>query len=430
MCLLKIKSTNPKLSYVIYKNPTSGMQLREIRQGVGYGFFPNNREDVYIIFFRDGANEMSYKEFSHQNYEYLNRLRYTSPIFVLNAISDFLHSATREQHKDDTNDTYTHKFTNYAVNITNQTLKMIERFTPFFPDLTITITKKAEITYKVTLETKKSLYYLLNFAVTYFSVLAILEEYDLDISDGMIDKLIRCLNVVDADYYVRYVVCSRVLTNKKLYDKFIPMLEKPNMKLNFGNTAVHRRDFIKGLITFDKCIIDIGCGNGFYATLFAGKLMKIDPNLKYYAIDIDENELAILERKAKDKELTNIVILNSHELLAQHLKNELSYNVIITEVVEHMEKDASRELIRWVLENVNFNKIIITTPNRTFNKFYHLPNAMRHDDHKWELDEKEFKDYMNEIFVGFADLKVTYLAIGDVVDSISCSQGVLIQKID
>ncbi|MCJ7636682.1 MAG: class I SAM-dependent methyltransferase, partial [Nitrososphaeraceae archaeon] len=387
------------------------MQLKDIRQGFGYGFYPKDREDTYVIFFRDGANEMSYKEFSGQNYEYLNRLRYTSPIFVLNAISDFLHSATKEQHNEDINDTYEHKIVNYAVNIDNQTLKILKRFDSFFSDYHIEIVKKAEVTYKIKITTKKSLYNLLNFSVTYFSVMAMLAEYDLDINEGMIDKLIRCLNVVNADYYIRYVVCSRVLTNKKLYEKFKPMLEKPNMKLHFGNTAVHRRDYIRGLIQFDRSIVDIGCGSGFYCMPFSEKLLKTNPELRYYAIDTDENELDIVERKAREKELHNIVILNSHKLLLDHLKKELSYNVIITEVVEHIEKNESQELIRWVLNNVNFNKIIITTPNRSFNTFYCLQNEMRHDDHKWELDEKEFEDYMNEIFVGFDGLKVTYLEV-------------------
>ena len=51
MCLLKIKSTNPNFSFIIYKNPKTGMQIKSIRQGFGYGFFPNDSENKYIIFF-------------------------------------------------------------------------------------------------------------------------------------------------------------------------------------------------------------------------------------------------------------------------------------------------------------------------------------------------------------------------------------------
>ena len=75
---------------------------------------------------------------------------------------------------------------------------------------------------------------------------------------------------------------------------------------------------------------------------------------------------------------------------------------------------------------MNFNKIIITTPNRSFNKFYMLGQDFRHDDHKWEYTELQFKEYIQEIVTD--DLKVTFLDIGDTVDGISCSQGVILQK--
>lgn len=424
MCLLKIKSTNPKFSFIIYKNPNSGMQIKDIRQGFGYGFFPKESENTYIIFFRDGANEMSYKEYPGQQYEYLNRLRYTSPIFVLNAISEFLHSATKERSVNDEVNKFIHKIS-YVTNIDNQTFKMIERVNRFFPDFKISIDKKAEVTYKINIETIKSLYHLLNFSVMYFSIIAMLGEYDIDLNEGLIDKLIRCLNVCDAEYYIRYIVSSRVLTSKKLYEKYKGSLERDGMKLLFGNTAVHRREFIKGLVSFDKSIIDIGCGGqGSYCIPFSQKIAE----MKYYAIDTDENELDILRKKVSSKELSNVVILNSHKLLLNEISNECKYDVIITEVVEHIERNESQEMIRWVINNINFDKIIVTTPNRSFNKYYMLDdNTFRHDDHKWEYTEDEFKVYISEI--NLEQFKITYLDIGDTVNEISCSQGVLIQKI-
>jgi len=428
MCLLKIKSNNPKLSFVLYKNPASGMQLRSVRKGFAYGFYTGDANDSYVIYFQDGPNEMSYKEYPDQSYEYLNRLRYTSPIFVLNAMSEFLNSTIQSQHTEDPDNQFVNEITNYAVNIDGQTFRTVERINGFFPDFKISITKKADFTYEISVVTKLSMYALLNFAVTYFSIIAMLNESDLDINDGLVDKLIRCLNVINVDYYIRYIVNSRVLTNKKLYDKFKPMLQKPNMTMLFGNTAVHRRTQIREMLQFDRSIIDVGCGEGFYAIPFAEKLLKSDGNLRYFGIDINEDELAVVKRKAKDKELTNIVLLNSHETLLAHIDRNVSYDIIITEVVEHMAKEQSQEIIRWMLDNVNFNKIIITTPNADFNKFYNLVGKMRHDDHKWELTADEFDRYVSEVTNGYDGFNLVRLHVGDVVDGISCSNGALIQK--
>lgn len=428
MCLFKIRSNNPKLSFVLYKNPASGMQLRAVRKGFAYGFYAGDANDNYVVYFQDGPNEMSYKEYPDQSYEYLNRLRYTSPIFVLNAMSEFLNSTIQSQHADDLDGKFVNEIVNYAVNIDGQTFRTVERINGFFPEFKIGIIKKADFTYEITVSTERSMYVLLNFAVTYFSIIAMLNDSELDINDGLIDKLIRCLNVINADYYIRYIVNSRVLTNKKLYDKFKPMLAKPNMMMLFGNTAVHRRNQIREMLQFDRSIIDVGCGEGFYAVPFAEKLSKADASFTYFGIDISDDELAVVRRKAKDKELTNIVLLNSHETLSEHVDSSVSYDVIITEVIEHMAKEQSQEIIRWILDNVNFNKIVITTPNADFNKFYNLVGKMRHDDHKWELTADEFGRYISEVLGGYDGFNLIRLQVGDIVDGISCSNGVLIQK--
>ena len=75
------------------------------------------------------------------------------------------------------------------------------------------------------------------------------------------------------------------------------------MKINFGNTAQHRKDFIKNIFDFNNSIIDIGCGDGFYAIQFAKLLDKNNKKLQYFAVDLDENELQEFNLKLKEKAL-------------------------------------------------------------------------------------------------------------------------------
>ena len=174
MCLLKLFSTNPDFSYILYKNPESGMQLRSIRQGYAYGFYSTHKPNTYIIYFRDGDNEMSYKEYRDQNYEYLNKLRYMSPIFVLNAISEFLSSTVNAHLEKDIANTFNHKLVLESVYMDNRTFKTMERLVSCFPNFKITVTERITTVYKVKIETTTSLYQLLNFAVTYFGLISML----------------------------------------------------------------------------------------------------------------------------------------------------------------------------------------------------------------------------------------------------------------
>ena len=90
-----------------------------------------------------------------------------------------------------------------------------------------------------------------------------------------------------------------------------------------------------------------------------------------------------------------------------------------------MDKLESQEIIKWVLNNINFSKIIITTPNYEFNVNYLLENEYRRHDHKWELNRTQFKDYIGEISE-LTNYNLTFIDIGDIVDNVPCSQGLLI----
>ena len=421
MCLIELTSTNPDFSFIIFKNPENGMQIRSIRKGKAYGYYPKNEPNRYMIYFRDDTEEMSYKEDKDQSFEYLNKLRYTSPIFVLNAITEFLHSSAKKQHEKDIIG-QTHTFKSFAVQVDSYAFSTIIRINKFFDKFNIKITKKAQQTHEIEITTQESIYMLLNFVIVYFGLISSLNENDLDLTENLIEKIITSLNIIDASYYVRYILSSKILTSKKLFETLKGSLEKPGIQLQYGHTGTQRLEYIKGLLNFDKPIIDVGCGEGAYAISFAQKLKK--PGFKYYAIDINEDELAKVNKKAKEKEL-DIITMNSHEKLIEHLDWNTKYDVIITEVIEHMGKEESQNIIRWVLDNVNFDKIIITTPNVEFNVNYMLGEQLRHDDHKWELTREQFKGYLSEILPK-DEYVIKYLDIGDIVNGIASTQGVLI----
>lgn len=416
MCLLEITSDNPDFGFVIFKNPSSGMQLKSMRKGSVYGWY--NNTDRYLIYFKDGFDEISYKEHPNQSFDYLNKLRYTSPIFVLNALSEFLKSTIKQCHPKDVPSHNTFKM--YAVQIDPTTYKTLTKLTNFAPEFNLVFESKACQTYEVSISTNETLYTLLNFVTVYFGLISAMNNHDFDLGEHLIERVIDATNIINAPYFVRYVINSRMIKGIKLFRKFEKQLTGPNMVLKYGNTAQQRRDLIKSLLNFDRTIVDIGCGEGSYAIPYATLLAGRTKDAIYYAIDIDEAELASLRRKASKKELTNIITMNSYTELDLE-----ECDVILTEVIEHMEPEEATILIQWVLEHLNYHKFIITTPNFDFNKYYKI-DTFRHEDHHWEMTALQFKSFIESVV--HPDLTIKYLEIGDCVEGIPCSQGVLIQK--
>ena len=72
----------------------------------------------------------------------------------------------------------------------------------------------------------------------------------------------------------------------------------------------------------------------------------------------------------------------------------------------------------------SFNKLLITLPNKNFNKNYLLDYEFRHDDHHWEPTAEESFKFIKEIF---NDFNIQQIKAGDIVDNESVSTLYLIE---
>jgi len=252
-----------------------------------------------------------------------------------------------------------------------------------------------------------------------FIVLRNDHEY-IHLDDGAIEKYFTSLSVIDAPYFVRYAFKSDLLRSLKWFNQYKPLLETSSrykIKLEYGNTIVMRMEWVKAQLSFTNGIVDVGCGEGVYlnfAKNIGGK--------QYYAIDINETCRHIIKKKAKNKNLNNVHVLESLDLDIMDL--EVS-DFLLLEVLEHMPKEEAEKMLRLCLMNPRCNSVIITTPNKDFNGLYfNEDKEVRREDHHFEFTEAEFREWLER----FEAKEKKIFQVGDIVDGKSVTLGAVLRR--
>lgn len=417
MAIVQITSQDPNLGFIIHKNPASGMQLRGIRQGTAFGWY-SKENTSYNVLFKDADNAVS---FGDQEFEYLNTSRYNSSVVILNIISEYFSSTVKTQSDLDV-DGVEKSFTINMIDI--RLRSQLVHFEKYFTDFQIESDNYVARSNKLKITTKKSFHHLFNYVNLLMLFITLTSDEFVLLDESSIEKYLGSIEKLDAPFFIRYLFSRNLLKSKKQFEKYKARLENiPNHKqvtMTFGDTAMQRRDAIQQMLSFDKPIIDIGCGEGAYAIPFSTKLGEKN----YYAIDVVEELTEKVRKRANHKNISNIKTFNHIEqFIGNYDKSES--DVILTEVVEHMPYEQSVELVKTVVDKIKFNKFIITVPNKEFNQFYLLgEDEFRHHDHDWEPTSLEFLKFIDET-IGDKFNK-QFVSIGDTIDGISTSIGCIV----
>ena len=239
MAIVQLRSENPAFSYLIRKNPASGLTLRSVRKGIAYGWY--SESSVYHIYFKDADNEVSYKQFADERFEYLNVSRYNTPLFPLNAINEFFSTTMKTRDERDV-EGYTHVFFINMIHI--ELVRYIEFFQKHLSDFSFEIRHHAHKSYALTIRTQKSLYDLLHLVSVLCLFLATFGKEHLDISEGILDKYIKSINAVDAPFYIRSLFARQFLVRREHFHKYKVLLEQTaryTIQLEYGSTGLQRK---------------------------------------------------------------------------------------------------------------------------------------------------------------------------------------------
>lgn len=440
MSVLQLKSDNEFLSFIISKNPETGLSAKSLRKGVVFGYFTEGDNSSYNIFFKDGSDEVSFPSYEGEEFEYLNATRYNSASFIVSAIDEMFRSAFKSNEfktpsgdMKDEGGSSSSFFIN-MINIKNE--RYIKAFEDYFPEYKVEAELISGTNYQIKITTQKSIFELLNFVSLFGIFNAIVNNEPNFIGDDNIAKYIRCMNVIDAPYFLRYLFKIRFIKGMNTFTREIKDFgivseelsksRNKDIKMTFGDTWQARQMAIEERLEFKNNILDVGCGEGKYITRF-NRYMK---SLQYFAVDIDDEVRSDAERRVKNKGMKNVKFYKSVvEFWSSddYPKNQTDrLDVICTEVIEHMPIEDSKVLISDIL-SLPINTLIVTTPDARFNVNYFM-QGMRHDDHDWEPTKQEFEDFMKDCFKEVKkEYTMEWFGIGDIVDGITPSQGVIVR---
>ena len=245
------------------------------------------------------------------------------------------------------------------------------------------------------------------------------------IDDSFALKYLRVLtNIEHVPYFVHYLFIKRAIKNKAQFEMVKPVLEnylkQYGIEANLTNedTQQSRLGFITTEIGIDLAVLDIGCGEfAYYKRLMNKGLVQ-----NYYAVDRDEKLQRLGENIMNRLDADNLTFYNELGVVPREEK----VNIIVSEVIEHNERNTSLELIKDAM-NFNFNKIVISTPNAEFNKFY-FDEGFRHDDHHFEFTSEEFQAFISECTAKHKDIQIKYAQVGDELNHIRPTQIAVIEK--
>lgn len=437
MGYISIQSTNPDISWVLSKNPDSGMMCRTLRAGVVYGWYSN--PNTYVLRFIDHTDELSFKKNSHEQFNYLSSLQYCSPLLLSSVIIEMFGSNLNKSNPKDLD--YENKLTQHVIKLNNRALGFISKLNAYVKKFKINpiMLKNYTNMYRLEIISTGSIIDLLNYAYLLGNLLNVLVIGFVDKpSTDQLNKMVNFMIQQNVPYYPRYLIKTNLMS-KSDYDKLRDKLETfddgmiKKIKMEWGNSQIQRYNFIESNIDFSSDIIDFGCGEGFYVKKL---LPKLSNDCKYFAWDIDSDELnKVRYFKEKNPEYTNLIIVDNEEellkLASKTIKSTIKPTILLSEVFEHIEPIEAIELVNKIKSIIDFGKIIITTPDVGFNKHY-SPDYdetgeinLRHADHKYEYTQKEFIDIVNKLFDD-NQYKKKYYNVGDKIGENSITQSFIV----
>ena len=441
--IIRITSDNPHFLDLLRKNPATfgGFQLREHKNGVAIGRIISNSE--YHMVFQDTKYSYS-KDTSNQ----IDFQSYCNPRAALGLVGVFLrHTLISEsdwsnseipwlektvEEVDD--DEYHHRIVIdniYADGFSkNRGFVLAKYFNG------VKLIHLGGNQYRLEVAVTSTLHRAINLAAFVMMYIAATNKQSWFLNKDLANKYIKVMeNIKHVPYFVLYLFARSALPTEALFDEFRPRLEAllhHELHMKYGNTQTMRINQIRSMIiedgTVNTNIVEIGCSDGDYPRKLARKLSS---GLSWWSHDVDDYGYLNSYVPEKMSDDTSFTFTQSFD----EVPVQDNTTVLMVEVIEHMEIDEAKQLIASVINKHQPDRIIITTPNRTFNRWYkfdELGIEFRHADHKFEFTTPEFANFIKNVMTSngyYSSYSTDFFGIGDSIDSEFTSNGVDMRRI-
>lgn len=431
--IIQIKSNNKLLADILYKNPNTdnGLYFAELKNGVVVGNIISENE--YHILFQDKKYSYLPEESNAIDFQ-----SYCSPAVILDIVSLLFGHILKEKQVFDAKEISWLNLTQGEADQIPCTIEVPNFYiysswyrndnfllSKYFSN--VTVSKGQGRNHALTIKGENIFE-----AINLLSVIAVFthvtNEYGIFtyIDDYFAQKYARILtNIKNVPYFVFYLFIRKTIKNEAQFlnvkEKFEQYLTQNGMDAHLTYHYLHqeRVNFITSKINKNLPTLDVGCGEFiYYKSLRRSKYFE-----QYIGVDKDESFSTMAEKLVINY---NDDLLEFHTTL-ENVNKAKEYNIIVSEVIEHNTVEEADKLLNEI-KRFNFYQIVITTPNVEFNKYYDPLLEKRHDDHNFEMNRAEFKNFIASCF-NESEFDVNFEYIGDRINDIYPTQAAIIKKI-
>ncbi|WDF55251.1 methyltransferase domain-containing protein [Mucilaginibacter sp. KACC 22063] len=139
-----------------------------------------------------------------------------------------------------------------------------------------------------------------------------------------------------------------------------------------------------------RFVLELGCGKGNFIT----RLNRALPDIQICGIEINlddfQHATAYFERQIH----SGLISMVNDSICCFEKWPPGVDCITLNEVIEHLTEQELNQTIKHIFNNVKPEVVIITTPNKNYNKYLKLTEeGFRHPDHRFELSREEFSRF-------------------------------------
>lgn len=421
--MLVFESRNPQFSFVIGKNPDSGLVIDSFRRGHFIGWYPpaDVETDGYMVkfcvTFMDDIFGNSFSADQNVSGDYLNYEKYCSRNFLYHVLQNLFSQNLKRESEHDQECIHLLTWSPVLLDpktVANLEMYMIHMGVNFRSEILDAKAKKGCALYRLTFGFQSSFNLFAGMLLIVGSFLRSRDNMNIQINsvEPVVQKMGAFMEHFRVPYFMRKTILLKL--SPRLSDNQYLALAKhfesvvPQHKLEFtekGNNQDIREAYVRKILKrhvndYDV-ILDFGCGS--YNTRrikFAKELSKT-----YVGIDQDAKVLDVLHQKIDEHHWKHVELYCELDELLSNIVEGFSkitqgdrVIVLCTEVIEHMAPEEYKTELSEILE-FDVIAFVFTTPNKKFNPAYLMDeDEVRHEDHVHEYTPDEFKDSLTELF--------------------------------